>query len=346
MSFASFNTLLLTLTGPVTAVLLAAMLLWLRPLRGAQNVWMAVWLIGLAVRFGKSTLNAQVGLDSWAMNLGLAGMIAAPPALLLAIKASAGTALSSRQLIHFVPTAILAIGAPWIPNMRGHAPSVLIYIGILSLWAGYTILSWRQLSTASEQQAPPDRRLMKALIAVTAVTGALFVAVFFGLPQLYLLNCVLFSFVVIGLAALLVTGISSRPKATTPRAPTAEQIALTERARTALADIQLLADPGMSLARMARKLGVPQKTLSTAINVVTGESFITLLNAIRVAAAQRELLATTDSIEDIAARCGFSSASALHRTFRRHVQLTPAAWRRNASSPNDVPSPAGPLRSA
>jgi len=329
MTLETLNTLLLALTGPAAALLLATVLLTLRPTSGAQDLWIAVWLAGLAIRFGKSTLHALLGLEAWALNLGLAGMILAPPALLLAIKSSAGMPFAPRQLVHFMPAAVLAVGAGWIPNVQGDPTSVLIYTAILLLWAGYTLMAWRELLTAGPQ-SPSDRRLMKVIAAVTTVAGCLFVAIFVGLPQLYLLNCAVFSFAVLGMAALLATDIANRPsaRAQPTRIATPEQSALTERARAVLADRHMLADPGMSLPRMARKLGVAQKSLSTAINVVTGDSFITLLNAARVAVAQRELLNTNDSIEAIAERCGFSSASAFHRTFRRHVQLTPAAWRR------------------
>ncbi|MBM0107841.1 helix-turn-helix transcriptional regulator [Steroidobacter sp. S1-65] len=330
MTLESFNTLLLALTGPAAALLLAAVLLTLRPMRGPQELWLSVWLVGLAIRFGKSTLNALVGLESWALNIGLAGMALAPPALLLAIKASAGMPFNTRQLIHFAPAAVLAVGAGWIPNVSGEPISALIYIGILLLWAGYTLMAWRLLLTAGPQ-SPSDRHLMKVIASVTTVAGCLFVAIFVGLPQFYLLNCAVFSFAVLGLAALLAIEISNRPRPRIPatRIATPDQIALTDRARAVLADRRVLANHGMSLASMARKLGVAQKTLSTAINAVTGESFTTLMNTGRIAVAQRELLTTTNSIEVIAERCGFSSASAFHRTFRRHVQLTPAEWRRN-----------------
>lgn len=158
--------------------------------------------------------------------------------------------------------------------------------------------------------------------------GALFALIFVWAPQLYLLNGVVFSLTVVAIAGLTIADASAQKRGRVRAEPaTSEQSALVARARAALNEPAALSDVNTNLARLARKLGVPQKMLSTAINRVTRDSFTTLLNSMRLEAAQRLMRETDDPLEAIAARCGFSSSSAFHRTFRRHLHTTPAAWR-------------------
>jgi len=65
-------------------------------------------------------------------------------------------------------------------------------------------------------------------------------------------------------------------------APDAGLQDLAERALLALMDPQVLADDGLSLARLARRLHVPGRQLSQAINRVHGRSFSDLLNDQRI----------------------------------------------------------------
>lgn len=156
MTIGSLSTALLALTGPVTALMLAAFLLRRRT-DGASNVWLAVWLTGLALRFGKSTLNALIGLEPWALNLGLAGMLAAPAALYLGIRAlGAGLqGVTPKDLIHLAPALGFAVFSPWIPNERGDPASAYIYICVCSpsgrptCWPARAGLGLRILATAS-----------------------------------------------------------------------------------------------------------------------------------------------------------------------------------------------------
>lgn len=328
MTIESLSTALLALTGPVTALMLAGFLLTRRT-DGSWNLWFAVWLIGLAMRFGKSTLHALFGLEPWALNIGLSGMLAAPTALYLASRASARAqrALQRKDLLHFAPSLILATASPLIPNERGDTASALIYVCVLAAWAAYLLAAWRWFSapTAKEHAA---RTLLRVALFATSLMGVLFALVFGWTPQLYLLNGVVFSLTTVALAGLTLADTRSlKGQKSKLQPPDQEHRALVERVREALSDPTLLGDTNTNLARVARRLGVPAKALSTAINRVTGDSFTTLLNSVRLAEAQRLMRDSQESLEAIAASCGFSSASAFHRTFRRHLRTTPAAWR-------------------
>lgn len=80
---------------------------------------------------------------------------------------------------------------------------------------------------------------------------------------------------------------------------------------------QLTAIAGMSRFGM-------EKAFKTQLNLLP----IQELRRIRLAAAQRQLLETNDKIETVARTCGFRDATALGVAFRRHLGMSPKAWRR------------------
>ena len=88
-------------------------------------------------------------------------------------------------------------------------------------------------------------------------------------------------------------------------------------------------DPDLTLARMARKLTVPAKAVSSTINAATGHNVSRYINAARIAAAQAHMSAGMGVTEAIYAS-GFNTKSNFNREFKRITGQSPSAWRANA----------------
>lgn len=113
--------------------------------------------------------------------------------------------------------------------------------------------------------------------------------------------------------------------------------ALVARARALLQAQKLAADPDLTLARLARRLSVPAKALSGAVNRVEGRNVSQFVNAFRVEAACAALTAgapVTQAMLD----AGFRTKSNFNREFRRLTGLSPTEWRTAGS-----PSPTGEI---
>ncbi len=83
-----------------------------------------------------------------------------------------------------------------------------------------------------------------------------------------------------------------------------------------------------SVAEVAKVAGLTPSQLERAMNRVLGLSPKQLIMRLRLEQALVELRSTTDSIAQIASRCGYYDQSAFHRHFARVVGMSPGVYRR------------------
>ncbi len=88
---------------------------------------------------------------------------------------------------------------------------------------------------------------------------------------------------------------------------------------------------GITLPQAAKKLQIPARQLSTAINQLYGQSYSVYLNDQRIAEAKRLLLEDpTLPVLEVMQQAGFSSKSNFNKEFLRVVGVSPSAFRQEA----------------
>ena len=93
---------------------------------------------------------------------------------------------------------------------------------------------------------------------------------------------------------------------------------------------------GITLAQAARKLQVPARQLSQAVNQCYGASFSVLLNDKRISKAKQLLLQNPPlAVTDVMYQAGFATKSNFHKEFVRVTGKTPGAYRASAAMPPD-----------
>ena len=89
---------------------------------------------------------------------------------------------------------------------------------------------------------------------------------------------------------------------------------------------------GITLPQAAKKLQLPARQLSTAINQLYGQSYSVYLNDQRIHEAKRLLLAEPDMpVIEVMQQAGFSSKSNFNKEFLRVLGLSPSAFRQGNS---------------
>ncbi|MBB3772370.1 AraC-like DNA-binding protein [Angulomicrobium tetraedrale] len=96
---------------------------------------------------------------------------------------------------------------------------------------------------------------------------------------------------------------------------------------------RLFTDVDLDLGRLARRLGLPARRLSQAINRTHGVSVSHYVNGLRVNEAQRLLAGTDLPVTRVMLDAGFLTKSNFNREFRRVAGTSPSAWRRERAGP-------------
>ncbi len=83
----------------------------------------------------------------------------------------------------------------------------------------------------------------------------------------------------------------------------------------------------ITLNDVAKIAGMTEVSLSRFFKLRTGKTFIDTLNEVRLGHASRMLIDTTDSINEIAYKCGFNNMSNFNRIFKKKKDSTPKEFR-------------------
>ena len=97
-----------------------------------------------------------------------------------------------------------------------------------------------------------------------------------------------------------------------------------------LRERRLYRDPDLTLDRLARRVGIPARQISGAINRELGRNVSQEINAWRIAEAIELLERTDRHVTSVMFDCGFQTKSNFNYTFRRATGLSPSDWRRRA----------------
>ncbi|EBA15396.1 transcriptional regulator, AraC family protein [Roseobacter sp. SK209-2-6] len=143
------------------------------------------------------------------------------------------------------------------------------------------------------------------------------------------------------LAALLILMLVKLPQSTranrvslsdqqTDTGEQGEAASLEQATRKLLLESQLYLDPELTVQRLARRLHVPERSLSTAINQSQGMNISQYVNGFRLEHAANLLRGSTLNIGEIARQSGFLTRSNFYREFKRAYDQTPSDCRAKA----------------
>ncbi len=295
-------------------------------------------LLGLcAVQALIISLNQHYGLRTMATLQPVTATLI-PPAAWIAFRMTGGRTPRWRDVSHLTATA--AVPAAWIL----HPPAIDVIIPVE--FAGYGIsifwISWRNgdgLVHSILEAGEWPRRIWQivslALIASAMIDVVIAVAMETGARHLTPWIVSVFS-----LANLLVVGVlclssarvtdSRRPNSSIEEVSDDDRLVM-QRLETLMTTDRPYLDPDLTLARLARKLRLPAKQVSAAVNRSTGESISRFVNAARIEAA-KSALTEGKTVTEAMFSSGFQTKSNFNREFLRIVGLSPTAWLQKGDS--------------
>lgn len=280
----------------------------------------------------------QAAVAAGRQHYGIAGLNRVQPVLALCIPSLAWVAfvttqrrpLTTSELWHLAGPIAGVFCVAFAPTLLDQVIVVayLIYGGSI-LWAvrhGQGDLVHARIG-AGEEPARLWRFIGLALIASAASDVIIFVAGAAGLISLVPWLVTVFSTVaLLTLGALgLQEDMAIAPEPEGATAATETDAALVAAMDVLMKERRLWLDPDLTLARIARRMGVPAKSLSAAINRVRGENVSRVVNGWRIAEACA-LLRNGEGVTQAMLAAGFNTKSNFNREFLRVMGMPPTEW--------------------
>ncbi|WP_254694283.1 helix-turn-helix domain-containing protein [Sulfitobacter sp. SK012] len=161
------------------------------------------------------------------------------------------------------------------------------------------------------------------VVAASVLAGDAFVLRFLtGISGVF--TTFIFVEALVGVPMLL---LPTRDNLASPEAATESDRAMLATPDAFMNDKNIYTDSNLTLARVARRLSVPVRDVSTAINRITGENFPRYINGFRVRHAQDALRKTELPITEVMSDAGFVSKSSFNTEFRGITGQTPSQFR-------------------
>jgi len=92
----------------------------------------------------------------------------------------------------------------------------------------------------------------------------------------------------------------------------------------------------LSVEKLAQRAAMSARNFARVFALELGITPAHYVEQARIEAARTQLTSTDDSVEQIANRCGFSSAELLRRCFVRHFKIAPSQYRKHFRMPAQV----------
>ncbi|OCJ13950.1 AraC family transcriptional regulator [Rhizobium sp. AC44/96] len=156
------------------------------------------------------------------------------------------------------------------------------------------------------------------------------------------------SLLVLGTAAVVASSSQSLETSASPPSapllatlgPTEEDGAVARSLDNLMQSRQLYRDPELNLGRIARKMNLPARRVSVAVNRVHGMSVSQYVNDFRIRAACELLAGSDEPVTRLMFDCGFISKSNFNREFLRVTGTNPTEFRRrNPGKPTTFDPP-------
>jgi AraC-like DNA-binding protein len=323
--------IIISCLGIVQAILLCAYLFSLKDKKA--NIFLALMLLGLIIRVGKSIVNNYVPLEAWIRNLGISGILITGPFLWFYGKALFEKKdFHTRDYLHFIPFFLFVLLCWVIPN-KADFVSLLIYSMVVSHLAVYLIVCWvyviRKLKGVRLQP------WYRNIVAGVTVIWFLYVGIFIGFIPLYILGAIVFSFLIYIFSYLLLKRhVFALEKYSSSTITQATSKRLLQQIKELFETKEIYLESTISLKGVADNLSTSPREVSQVINEHAQMNFSEFVNHYRIAKA-RVLLADPgymqEKIEAIAYDCGFGNVTSFNLSFKANTGMTPSQYRNQFS---------------
>ncbi len=324
--------LVLSSLGIAQAVFLCVYLLTLKKGNRKANLFLAIVLLGLTIRIGKSILNVYLDLEPWQRNLGISGLLLVGPffwfygRLLLAKEKRFGI----KNYLHLIPFICFVMLCGIIPN-DARPSSLYFYLSVFVHLLIYLLLSARLFFKTKQHTNLAISGLYRNLLIGILLIWVFYMGNLAGLFPFYIGGAIFFSLLVYVFSFILLKkplfAMEKYANSALGRNDSAKHL---KQLKILFENEQLYLNCNLSLHQVAEKLGVSSRDLSQVINENEQQNFSEFVNRYRIEKAKDLLIDPSyaqEKIATVAYDCGFGNVTSFNLAFKSATQMTPSQYR-------------------
>lgn len=314
-------TIVLASLGVAQALLLIAYFLGVKSGSRQSNVLLAMVLLGLSIRIGKSIFNHYLEIPPWQRNIGLSGLLLVGPCFWFYSKSLLlqGFSFHKRHGLHLLP-AFIYIAFSWvIPNNFDFAAKFSYVLVLLHLFT-YLLITERQRRSRLDptiDKSIPDWlfKLSLGLWVILAYYSLAFVRI---IPY-YIGGAITYSILLYGLTYLMLKKpvmVTRKYQSTGLNISASQQ--LFDLVRNYFEQTQPYLNRNLTLGEVAGELDRSTREISQAINQIDNSNFSEFVNGYRIEHAKallKDSVETKSKIAVIAMESGFGNVTSFNHLF-------------------------------
>jgi AraC-like DNA-binding protein len=326
------------LIGVLNGFFLSFYLLFFQSKKSRADKYLALLILSLCIRMGKSILFQIAPINFFIINIGLAAFTCVGPFLLFYQKISFSPNFKLRRIdiLHFIPAFIILI-CTFTPFPEEHPVWNVRYDLIMIQILVYIALSFKFYKNnilASEDFSRIRNWYLFLNIAVSLIWTAYGITWWLGILP-YLSGTFLFCFVMYIMLFIWLNkekiGLPEKTEKYKNSIISKEESALyLEKLIKLMKDRKPYLDNDITLAKLAAMQEIPAHILSQVINENLNLNFFEFINSYRIEEVKSRLASPEMSnftIASIAYDCGFNSISTFNTAFKKSQNQSPSKYR-------------------
>ncbi|WP_411030403.1 helix-turn-helix domain-containing protein [Spongiimicrobium sp. 3-5] len=299
----------------------------------ASNIFLALFLLGLTIRIGKSVLNYYIPLENWQNNIGISGILFAAPSLwFYGITLFENNRLFSiRDYVHFVPFILFLFLVPFVPR-NGRFEAFWNYGIIVFHFLVYLKLSWSYLYKNRMKASKSIVQWYRNILIGSTLIWFHYVGNLFDFTIYYIIGPIFYSFLIYAFSYLFLNRHKfNLQKYSSSKLNRNRSLVLFQKVQELFETEHTFLDEGLTLYVVSKKLNVKAREISQVINENTQQNFYEFVNQYRIEKAKlllKDSKYVNEKIAAIAYDSGFGNVTSFNVAFKKKTGLTPSAYRK------------------
>ena len=326
--------------GVIHGLLLAAFLFIHKRGSSLSNQLLGFLLFVLSFRVGKSVLlEFAQDLHVKIIFIGLASMLLIGPLFYLFSKSLVLRSFSLKKIhfLHFLPAILGICFGLWIEESHLRSFPIWIFVVVYAIYYGhyvsYIVLSYRTAIKADTLQSTNYQLLRLIFLGLLAI-WFVYILNLFDEDIPYIIGPVLYSIVAYSISFLVIKNRFidkvDHEKYKSTQIPENLGEDIFSRIQKLMVEDKAFKNPDLTLKFLGDRFHQSPQIISMVINQKSGKNFNTFINQYRIEESTKHLRDSKFehyTISAIAMESGFNSISSFNTAFKKHIGLTPLAFR-------------------